>query len=93
MKNLKTGMVFQPGALLQHPVAEVGVSRRILVTPGLEQCISQGIGPLLGQAEIHALFALQWCISARSCPERCLMDEPLVGQVLSIQEPGVQGIA
>ena len=93
MQNTESGMVIEPGSLLLGPGAEGGVLFWILVRPGLEQRISQGIGPTLSKVEIHPLVLLQRCISAWSGPEGVQVNEPLIGQVLAIEEPGVQGIA
>ena len=93
VQNLETGMVLQPAALPLRPALEGGMSRWILLRPGGKQGIPQGSGPLLGQAELHTLCTLQRCISPWSGPECFFADEPLVGQVLAVEEPGVQGIA
>ena len=93
MQNPETGMVLKPGALLVSPGLEGSMSRLILVSPGVEQRIPQGIGSSLGEAEIHMLASLQGGISAWSGPEGVIADEPLIGQVLAIEKPGVQGIA
>ena len=93
VQDAKTGVVVQPGALLVRPALEVGMSHWILLRPGIKQGIAEGSGPLPGEAEVHMHRSLERCISSGSSPEGVTADESLIGQVLAVQEPGVQRIA